>query len=108
MNERVKTRMFTIPVTVYPVASFDSMGDVVESAPINLKCYRADETQIVVTTEGEEERSNIQLYMNGTDALSIFTDDLISIDGADKVRIIKKQVFYLPGGVADIGVFYLP
>lgn len=108
MNERVKARMFTVPVTVFPIASVDSVGDVIEATPLNLKCYRADEVQIVVNAEGKEERSNIQLYINGTDALAINADDLISVAGADKIRVIKKQVFYLPNGDADIGVFYLP
>lgn len=108
MNPRIRAKMFNVPATIYPLLNIDSMGDADEASPIAVKCYRMDEVEVVINSLGKEERSNTQIYLPGDYESSVQVEDLITCGYNVKSRIIKKSVFYLPIGAADVVVLYLP
>ena len=63
MNNRIREMMFTTPVTVYPTANKDSVGDRVDSTPFDTKGYVYDETVVVTNDLGEKEVSTRQIFL---------------------------------------------
>lgn len=108
VNKHVIKKMMTTPFTAYPQGKPDSMGDRVELAPISNKCYVHETMQMVINSQGQEELSNLQIYVPGELGVTIEPTAKISCLGHDKQRIIKRVVSYGRFSKPVIAVFYLP
>lgn len=108
MNPAVIAKMMTTPFTVYPQGKVNSVGDTVTQAPISLSCYKMEDFQTILNSEGKEEITGTQLYVKGSDLASIELTSLISYDIIEKQRIIRKASFDGPLSTPVIGVIYLP
>jgi hypothetical protein len=108
MNKYIKSAMFTIPVTVYPVGNKDSVGDREVGTPYEILGYVYDEDVVLTNYLGEKELSTRQVYLPEDDITDIPGTYLISCLDNHKSHIIKRQEFRGRHGKTLIGVLYLP
>lgn len=100
--------LMVMPVIVYPQGGANSMGDTEDGTPTTLHGYVYENAEKVINMAGEEELSNMQIYLQGDEAKSVALSSLISCLDAIKSRIISREVYYGRQGAAIIGVLYLP
>lgn len=100
--------LMVTPVTEFPKGEVDSLGDAVEKPSKTYRGYAYEGFEKVLNFSGEEELSNMQIYLRGQDASEIANTSLISCASAVKQRIIAKKLYRGRDGVVVLGVVYLP
>lgn len=108
MNKYVKARLFITPLTVFPVAKPDSMGDVATKAPINMFGYVVESEQNIIGPDGVKVISTRQIYLADAQIDAVEDTYKVSCLTSVKARILKRTVFRGPGGKVLIGVLYIP
>ncbi|MDD2230534.1 MAG: hypothetical protein PHY48_14130 [Candidatus Cloacimonetes bacterium] len=108
MDKRVKSLMFTTPVTVFSADAKDSMGDRVATKSTNTMGYVYDEVLTITNYLGESEISSRQIYLPLDAVSQIRPSDLITCLDSTKSRIIKIKEYRGRNGQTLIGVVYLP
>lgn len=121
MNARIKKRMFTFKIHLYRTKGASSLGDKTQEI-IVLPCYLKEEMKVISNDLGKEVTSSAQVYIDGADMSKVDTKDSVTV-GFDKPtdvpgefvfvpilqerRILKRESFYRPNNVPDVGVIYL-
>lgn len=108
MDKRVKSLMFTTPVTVFSADAKDSMGDRVATKTTNTMGYVYDEVLTITNYLGESEISSRQIYLPLDAVSQIRPSDLITCLDSTKSRIIKIKEYRGRNSQTLIGVVYLP
>jgi hypothetical protein len=96
MFNSLKKRL-NIDIQIRPYASRSGTGNIVYGTAVDTKCYLGSETKLVVTKEGVEAISNIQVYLSNDIAINIL--DNIVIDDVD-YPIKSLVVFYRNGSIS--------
>lgn len=104
INKRLKKSLFVIPVTVYPQGNVDSSGDRVAGVPFTLLGYIVEELIVLDNVD----RSTRQIYLAEQEIDLVANTSSISCLSSNKVKILKKQVFYGRDGKILFGVIYIP
>lgn len=121
MNEQVKKKMFTFEVRLSRMRGGSSLGDK-NYETIVLQGYLKEEMKIVTYGLGKEVTSSAQVYIDGADMLKVDAKDLVTV-GVNKSsneeqeiafipilkdrQILRRDNFYRPNNVPDVGVIYL-
>lgn len=121
MNERVKEKMFTFEVHLSRMTGGSSLGDK-KYEIITIPGYLKEEMKIVTYGLGKEVTSSAQIYIDGNDMAKVDAKDLVTV-GINKKKdkdgelefieilkdrqILRRDNFYKPNNVADVGVIYL-
>jgi len=108
MNNRVKKTIFTMPFIVDFMSPADSVGDSTLIKSVTFNGYIQEKIAVVINANGEEETSGVQVYATGADIVTIDTSSLVSCLTYKSRKIIKRDCYYKPGGIPDVGVLYLP
>lgn len=120
MNEQVKKKMFTFEIHLSRMISGSSLGDKKYDLII-LSGYLKEEMKIVTYGLGKEVTSSAQVYIDGADMAKIDAKDLVTVGinkksetGEDEFfpilsdrQILRRDNFYRPNNVPDVGVVYL-
>jgi len=124
MNKRVRDKMLVFDIIIHSTSAISSLGDR-KIADLPLKGYIKEELKVVTNILGKDTTSSIQIYFDGPDVIKIKQTDTITAGyyTTTKVNdvevkkyttlyankpIIKKEVYYKPNRVVDLGVVYLP
>lgn len=122
MNEQVKKRMFTFEIRLSRMKSGSSLGDK-KYDTITIAGYLKEEMKIVTYGLGKEVTSSAQVYIDGADMSKVDAKDLVTV-GIKKAsatvegeldfipiledrQILRRDNFYKPNNVPDVGVIYL-
>jgi hypothetical protein len=122
MNEQVKKRMFTFEIRLSRMKSGSSLGDKKYDI-ITIAGYLKEEMKIVTYGLGKEVTSSAQVYIDGADMSKVDAKDLVTV-GIKKAsatvegeidfiplledrQILRRDNFYKPNNVPDVGVIYL-
>ena len=108
MDKRVVQKLMTSPFTVHIQGKPDSMGDCADTANEEYLGYVLENVQEFINADGKTELSNMQIYVDGPDAVKIPPTALISCLSHKNQRIVKRAVYYRAQSIPAIGVFYLP
>lgn len=100
--------LFNSTVTVYPQSPVDSLGDSTDQTPYTYNGYLYESAEKIVNYTGEEDVSNIQIYLRGSEASLIDIHSLISCGSAVKQRILTRKLYRGRNASLVIGVLYLP
>jgi hypothetical protein len=121
MNEQVKKKMFTFEVRLSRMLGGSSLGDK-NYETIVLSGYLKEEMRIVTYGLGKEVTSSAQVYIDGVDMPKVDAKDLVTVgvnlpsgkDGALEFtpilkdrQILRRDNFYRPNNVPDVGVIFL-
>lgn len=96
------------PLTVYPQGASDSLGDTTEAASVTYNGYVYENIEKVLNNLGQEELSNMQIYLRGDDADAIATTSLVSCLDVVKSRILARKIYRGREAAKVIGILYLP
>ena len=126
MNHKVVKRMMSFDIIAKIPGKKDALGNT-NYTIIECKGYPVDDIVTIYDSLGKMVTSSMQIYVTGTDGEQIPSTAILSIgkyventveDSEEVVKefkalyedkaIIKRQIYYKPFGIADIGVFYLP
>lgn len=129
MNGKVIARMMNFDVVVKIPGKKNALG---ESTYVthDIRGYIKESLVVVIDSLGKEITSSMQVYVEGKDGVQIPANALLSIGHYEQEKIaegeeekeplrkfipmymdraiIKREIYYKPLGVADLGVFYLP
>lgn len=100
--------LFVTPVVVYPQGSATSMGDTTDGTPATYHGYVYESAVVVINFMGQEELSNMQIYLTGDDAKAIALTSLVTCLDATKQRIIARKIYRGRQAATIIGILYLP
>ena len=130
MNEKVKKKMFTFEIRLSRMKSGSSLGDK-NFDIITIAGYLKEEMKIVTYDLGKEVTSSAQVYIDGADMSKVDAKDLVTVGIRKKVehaedsensdefietefvpilsdrQILRRDNFYRPNNVPDVGVIYL-
>lgn len=108
INPKIKSMMFTTPVTVFSVGRKDSAGDRLEQESFTTYGYIYDEMKMVTNQLGEQELSTRQIYLPEDSIVRIEGTSLITCLDSEKARIIQREEYRGRDSQTLIGVIYLP
>lgn len=121
MNEQVKKKMFTFEVRLSRMRGGSSLGDK-NYETIVLQGYLKEEMKIVTYGLGKEVTSSAQVYIDGADMSKVDAKDLVTVGVNNSSnngqtnefipilkdrQILRRDNFYRPNNVPDVGVIYL-
>lgn len=86
------------PFLKYNGAGVKQLGD-----PVSSLCYPVGDTKFVTDVSGAQKVSTMQLYVPGTEAVSV--NDTVLIEGEE--RAIYRITSYYRDGAIDLKVVYL-
>ena len=104
----VTEALFVTPVIVYPQGNANSMGDTTDSTPVTYHGYVYESAVIVINSMGQEELSNMQIYLTGNDAAAIALTALVTCLSAVKQRVVARKIYRGRQAATVIGILYLP
>lgn len=108
MNSKVRKKMFTTPLTIYPSTETDSAGDIDLLEPFDLLGYVYDSIQVVVNSLGEKEISSRQIYLPDDKIEQVHINDKVTCLDKIQANIIFKDVYRGRYNKVLIGRLYLP
>ena len=120
MNNKVKTRMFTFTVQLRRMLGASSLGDK-EYDIITIPGYLMESLKVASYSLGKEVMSSAQVYIPGEEMAKVDEKDLVSVgtmqiteSGVETFvpilserQILRRDNFYRPGNIPDVGVIYL-
>lgn len=120
MNSKVKERMFTFTVQLQRMVGASSLGDK-EYQIITIPGYLQECQKVASYELGKEVMSSAQIYIPGEEMSKIDTKDLVSVGTMQKTesgeetfvpilksrQILRRDNFYRPNNIPDVGVVYL-
>ena len=130
MNEKVKKKMFTFEIRLSRMKSGSSLGDK-NFDIITIAGYLKEEMNIITYGLGKEVTSSAQVYIDGADMSKVDAKDLVTVgirkkvehnedsENSDEIietefvpilsdrQILRRDNFYRPNNVPDVGVIYL-
>lgn len=122
MNKKVIKRMMNTDLRVRIPGIKDALGDTLY-VDYYYKCYKQELLTIVTNALGQEVTSSTQIYVEGTTGIQIPSNALLTLGKlleqeeenattfvpscTDRI-IIRREIFYAPKDIPDLGVFYLP
>lgn len=77
------------------------MGDVTYDAPVNLNCYVAGKTTILLDETGAELTSLFALYFDEVSGPLISTNDLVTLPSGKVSKVISVRPLYAQNGPLD-------
>lgn len=121
MNAQVKKKMFTFVVQLNRMIGGSSLGDK-KYETITIMGYLKEEMKIVTYGLGKEVTSSAQIYVDGKDMSKVDAKDIVTVGIQEKNeetdelefkpilsdrQILRRDNFYKPNNVSDVGVIYL-
>lgn len=122
MNEQIKKKIFTFEIHLLRMKGGSSLGDKAYEEII-IMGYLKEEMKVVAYSLGKEVTSSAQIYIDGVDMPKVDAKDLITVGirKASKTvegefdfvpllkerQILRRDNFYKPNSVPDVGVIYL-
>lgn len=122
MNKNVVKRMMHMDLRVRVPGIKTALGDTVYSEQF-YKCYMQELLTITTNTLGQEVTSSVQIYVEGSIGIQIPENALLAIGNLSEPieneapmftpmqvdrNIIRREIYYAPKNIPDLGVFYLP
>lgn len=90
----------TVPISILPFKSYNGAGVPSYESPVALKCYVAGKNEIITSTAGKEEVSNIQFYLPGETVIK--EEDALLLNGTQ--YHIKAIQPYYDGNTGQIDI----
>ena len=120
MNNKVKNRMFTFTVQLKRMVGASSLGDK-EYNIITIPGYLMESLKVASYNLGKEVMSSAQVYIAGIDMCKVDPKDLVTVGIMQKTesgeetfkpiltdrQILRRDNYYRPGNIPDVGVIYL-
>lgn len=108
MRPDIFKKMCTTPLVEHTQEVTDSFSDSQEGLQKSYLCYFYEGGTRVLNSLGQEELSNVQLFLRGEDIVQVQESSKITCKHLVQQRIITKKIYYGPGEIPVIGVIYLP
>jgi len=121
MNARIKKKMFTFKIHLYRMKGASSLGDKKQEIII-LSGYLKEEMKVISNELGKEVTSSAQVYIDGADMSKVDAKDSVTVGISQPTgvkdefvfvpilkdrQILKRENFYRPNNVPEVGVIYL-
>lgn len=120
MNKRVKEKMFTFTVQLQRMMGSSSLGDK-QYDIITIPGYLMENLTVASYNLGKEVMSSAQIYIPGEEMAKVDPKDIVSVGTMQTTesgeetfvpilterQILRRDNYYRPGNVPDVGVIYL-
>ena len=120
MNKKVQKKMFTFVVQFARTKGTSSLGDKITETII-VPGYLMESLKVASYDLGKEVMSSAQVYIAGVDMCKVDPKDLVTVGIMQKTesgeetfkpiltdrQILRRDNYYRPGNIPDVGVIYL-